>query len=198
LARVASGVIEAVSVASLYQTVVATALPEPSVSVKLIVLNCTAWLKVAAIGNIASSDDDTGTLVAPGGGLSPISVGAPVFWGAVVNDQVTGAAIATPELFSAPLIETVYVVPYANDALGVMVTVLVDELYAAVAATLAVPLLIDQTIVLDCTASLKVAVGAVLTARPVAPAAGVSAVMVGAGCAAVVNVQVSAPVIGSP
>ena len=57
-------------------------------------------------------------------------------------------------------------------------TVLLVELYTAVAATVAVPFLIDHTIVLDCTGSLNVALGAAETATPVALDAGVWAVTV--------------------
>jgi hypothetical protein len=62
----------AVSVALLYATVAGTELPDELLSVKLIVLGCTASL------NVAVSAEDTDTFVAPLAGDALVTVGAAV------------------------------------------------------------------------------------------------------------------------
>ena len=74
--------------------VAGTAVPALLVRVKLTVLDCTASLKVAESG------DDTATPAAPASGVWLATAGWTV---AVVNDHETGALMATPVLFSAPL-----------------------------------------------------------------------------------------------
>ncbi len=76
-------------------TVPGNEVPEEFTSEKLIVLACTASL------NVAVSTEVGGTLMVPDTGVSLITIGAAD--GAVVNDQVIGALMATPLLFSAPL-----------------------------------------------------------------------------------------------
>src|ERR1700749_4885436 len=53
----------------------------------------------------------------------------------VLNDHVAGTAIAMPSPFAAPLTTAVYVLPAANTAAGVNVTVCVASLYAKLPAT---------------------------------------------------------------
>ncbi len=60
------------------------------------------------------------------------------------------------------------------------------------------PFLSVKPIVPDWTASLNVAESVVAAPMPVAPAAGVAFVTVGAGCATVVNDQETGPLMGSP
>ena len=70
------------------------ALPPLGVSVKVIVLDWTASLKVAV------TVVDTGTLVALLAGDSLVTLGGAT---SVVNDHENGEVMAMPELFSAPL-----------------------------------------------------------------------------------------------
>ena len=102
-----------VLVASLYQRLEATGLPELSVSVKLIVLGCTGSLNVAVTDSSLTADG-TSTLVAPDAGLSPITVGADTVGGdtfdAVVKVHVSGLVIGSPAVSLAPLTVAVYVV----------------------------------------------------------------------------------------
>ncbi len=88
--------------------------------------------------------------------------------------------------------------PFASAASGVHVAVSVDALYVIEVDTDPDPPDKVKLIVPDCTDSLKTALTAVVVATPVAPAAGVLLVIVGAGCATVVNDQVTGPLMGSP
>ena len=83
-------------------TAPATGSPNSFVNVKTMVLDCTAWLNVTVIGV------DNATPRLAGIGNSFVTYGADV--AAVVNVQVQGAVMATPELLLAPLTVAVYVV----------------------------------------------------------------------------------------
>ncbi len=82
----------------LYVTVAETGLPPLGVSVKLIVLACTASL------NVAVAVVDIATFVAPLAGVSLITAGAAE---TVVNDHVNGPLMGSPALSLAPLTEAV-------------------------------------------------------------------------------------------
>ena len=108
----------------LYATVPGTAVPELVASVNAILPDCTDSLKVAV------GADETVTPVTPEPGVWELTLGCV---GSVVKPQVKGVDIASPELFSAPLIVAVYDVPYAREVLGVNVAVFVVVLYETVA-----------------------------------------------------------------
>jgi hypothetical protein len=80
----------------LYATLAFTGLPPLGVSVKLIVLACTASLNAAVTAAAAPTLD-----WAPEAGASLVTYGAGV--AAVVKDHVKGDVIGWPALFSAPL-----------------------------------------------------------------------------------------------
>ena len=158
--------------------------------VKLIVLDCTASL------NVAVAVVDTATPVAPLAGVSLVTLGAA---GSVVNDQENGPliGIAVAILGTADRGGVGRVVGQGR-AGGqrdrVVRAVVSDSSPAPDVPALGVKV---KLIVLDCTASLNVAVAAVDTATFVAPLAGVS--LVTAGCAAsVVNDQENGALMGSP
>ena len=110
-------------VVELQETDPAIELPDELLSVKLIVLACTASLNVA-VGTI-----DMATLVAPDAGVSLVTVGATAAAAAaVVNDQETAEVMGSPALSVAPLTVAVYVVELARAALGVRVAVLLELL----------------------------------------------------------------------
>jgi len=160
-------------------TVAAIALPPLGVSVKLELVSV---LAVIARENVAVTSEEAGTPVAPAAGAFAVTVGGFAF---VVNDQVNAAASATP---SADLTVVssfaVYVVLPTRLAEGVSVAVFEGESYVTVAATADPPdgvsVKLELVIVVGSIAREKVAVGAIVSATPVAPLAGVFAVTVGA------------------
>ena len=89
---------------------------------------------------------------------------------AVVKLQDTGPLIASPAVSFAPLTVTVYVVAYANAAVGVKVSVFVVLLYARLPATAVPALLLSVTaIVVDCTALIERRANGGCHRPPVAP-----------------------------
>lgn len=60
----------------------------------MMVAGCTAWL------NVAVSGDANATPSVEGAGVSLVTVGQ---FGTVVNDQLSGVVIATPQMVTAPL-----------------------------------------------------------------------------------------------
>ena len=120
-----------------------------------------------------------------------------------MNDHENGAAIVFPAVSFTPLTVAVYVVDAANAADGVNVAVFEPALYAEVPATGVDPAASEKPTDADCTGSEKLAVGAVVAATFVAPAAGDVAVTVGGvvstgGAAAVVNDQEKGAAIWLP
>src|SRR4051812_40006738 len=99
--------------------------------------------------------------------VSPDTVGA-VVSGTVVNDHVTGAAIMFP-VTSAARNEAVYVVPFANAAAGVNVSVRLAASYVVAPAT-APGAVSDTVVVAGFKGSLNVALTGAEVAMPVPPA----------------------------
>jgi hypothetical protein len=149
---------------------------------------CTASLNVAVTGMLVA------TPVPPEAGVPLVTAGAAC--APVVKDHVKGRAIGSPAVSLAPLTVAVYFVELAKAVLGVHVTVLADALYDIVVETVPELLFSVKLMVLDCTASLNVAVTAELVATPVALEVGLPLCTAGAG--PVVNDQLNGLAIGSP
>ena len=98
-------------------------LPLEDLSTKLVVVMVEAW---TAMLNVAVTVVLVATPVALAAGVALVTVGATA--AAVVNDQEVDPLMGSPAVSFAPLTAAVYVVPYANAALGVKVTVLLELL----------------------------------------------------------------------
>jgi hypothetical protein len=144
--------------------------------------------------NVAAIDVEIATLVVPGAGDWAVTVGATGFEAEVVNDQVTGAAKATPSTALMP-VESValYVVDDASGAVGVSVAVRDPSVYATVAGTATPALVFSEKVevvtVVGSSEREKTASGSTAGLRPVAPLLGNVLVTVGGTGAWVVNVQ---------